>query len=498
MSEPPERQTPSGARTIAKALRGGDGLASRILLLTMGFVMLAEIAIYIPSIANFRNNWLRDRLSAAYTAALVLEAAPPEAIPEALTRDLLASVGAMSIAVKYPQTRRLLATSDNPAQVAERFDLRTASAWTAISGAFETLFGADDRNLLVIGEAPMGAEFIEIALEGAPLRAAMWGYSVNILLLSLLISGIVAALAVLALHWLVVAPVRRLTSSLIAFSQAPEDASRIIQPSGARHEIGRAEDALAQMQHSLLRELQQKKHLAALGLAVAKVSHDLRNMLSTAQLLSDRLGESSDTLVRNIGPKLIGTLGRAIGFCQSTLAYGRAVEPAPQMRPFLLREIVDEAIDVVAPNAGGAIAIANESALDLVLIADREQIFRVFMNLLRNAVDALAAAGPQPGRSARIVVRSLQIDGRARIEVSDSGPGVPQHARASLFEPFRGSTRAGGAGLGLAIAAELVEAHGGSIRLLEEGVEGGATFCIELPTRPAAPQRADPAQTCGR
>jgi signal transduction histidine kinase len=420
----------------------------------------------------------------------VLEAAPPEAIPEALTADLLASVGAMSIAVKYPQTRRLLAISDNPAQVAARFDLRTASPWSSIAGAFLTLFGPDDRNLLVIGDAPRGAEFIEIAIEGKPLRAAMWTYSVNVLLLSLLISGIVAALAVFALHVLVVSPVRRLTSSLIGFSQAPEDASRIIEPSGSRHEIGRAEEALAQMQRSLLRELQQKKHLAALGLAVAKVSHDLRNMLSTAQLLSDRLEESSDALVRSIGPKLIGTLGRAIGFCQSTLAYGRAVEPAPQPQAFALCAVVEEAIDVVAPSAGAHIALANECPPHVELVADREQIFRVLMNLLRNSVDALAAAGPQPGRSPVVAVRTRQEGGRAIIEVSDTGPGVPQHARANLFEPFRSSTRPGGAGLGLAIAAELVEAHGGSIRLLEQGVEGGATFCIELPASVLGPRRA--------
>lgn len=461
------------------------GLAARLLGLTIAFVMLAEVAIYIPSIANFRNNWLRDRLSAAYTAALVLEAAPPESIPESLTRDVLASVGAMTIALKKADARRLLAISDAPAHVDERFDLRTANPWISIKGAFATLLGSDQRIMLVVGDAPMGAEFIEITLPAAPLRAAMWTYSINILLLSLMISGIVATLAVLALHLLVVRPVRKLTSSLIAFSEAPEDSARIIRPDGGRHEIGRAQDALELMQRRLLAELQQKKHLAALGLAVAKISHDLRGMLATAQLLSDRLADSSDGIARGVGPKLISTLDRAIGFCQSTLAYGRAVEPAPRKSVFLLHGLIEEAMDSAAPEPSRRARIFNGAPDDLRLHADEEQMFRVFVNLLRNSLDALAAAGPQPGREAMIFVRAGKDAGRAMIEVSDTGPGVPPRVREKLFAAFQGSNRVGGSGLGLAIAAELVEAHGGTIRLLDEGREGGASFLIELPQNAA-------------
>lgn len=485
------------AKKTGDARKAGSrwtGLASRVLVLTIAFVMLAEIAIYIPSIANFRNNWLRDRLSAAYTAALVLEAAPPEAIPDQLKQNLLASVGAQSIALKDAETRRLLAVANMPEQVVERFDLRSASAWESIKGAFGTLRGHDGRALLVIGHAPMGGEFIEITIDEAPLREAMLRYSVNILLLSLIISIIVASLAVFALHLLVLRPVRRLTSSLIAFGDGPQDSSRVIVPSGSAHEIGRAEQALAQMQERLLTEFRQTKHLAALGLAVAKVNHDLRNLLSTAQLLSDRLADSPDKVARSVAPKLIGTLDRAIAFCQSTLVYGRAVEPAPQMTRFPLREAVAEAMEVVAP-LSASVSLRNEVAADLEIVADRDQIFRLLMNLLRNAVEALTAAGPQPGRDPCVIVRARRAAGRLLIEVSDTGPGVPDHARASLFQAFRGSTRAGGSGLGLAIAAELVQAHGGEIRLVDErersarppgAQEGGAIFCIDLPDRAGA------------
>ena len=88
-------ETPATERKVLRF-----GLASRVLLLTIAFVMLAEVAVYVPSIANYRNNWLRDRLSAAYTAALVLEAAPDSMVPDELKTELLSSVGTQSIAIK--------------------------------------------------------------------------------------------------------------------------------------------------------------------------------------------------------------------------------------------------------------------------------------------------------------------------------------------------------------------------------------------------------------
>lgn len=467
----------------------GGGLSARILLLTIAFVMIAEVAIYIPSIANFRNNWLRDRLIAGYTAALVLEAAPTDAIPDQLKADLLESVGAKTIVLKTQDARTLLAVADMPTAATDRIDLRTISAWQSITGAFTTLLARSERTLAVIGDAPRGAEFIELTLDDGPLRAAMWRYSFNILFLSLLISAIVASLAVLALHLLVLRPVQRLTTSLIAFRDDPEDPSRIIEPSGARHEMGRAEDALAATQSALLQELREKKRLASLGLAVAKINHDLRNMLATAQLLSDRLTHSPDPLGRAVAPKLIGTLDRAIAFCQSTLTYGRAVEPAPRLAPFRLREAADEARDIADPAGAGAVPIVNDVPGDFLLVADREQILRVLMNLLRNALDALAAAGPQPGEEARVRISAFREAGRVVIEVSDTGPGVPERARKNLFKPFLGSSRLGGTGLGLAIAAELVAGHGGEIRLADNAGDGGATFRIELPER-AQPLRA--------
>jgi signal transduction histidine kinase len=457
------------------------GLGERVVVLVIVFVMLAEIAIFVPSIANFRNNWLQDRLSAAYTAALVLEAAPGTAIPDTIKRQLLQNVGAYTIALKMGGTRRMLAVSDMPPRVEASYDLRRATPLQAIRSAFGTLGAKTNRVISVLGAAPMGGEFIEVTLREKPLREAMFRYSRNILLLSLVISMIVAGLAMAAIHLMVLRPVQRLTSNLMEFADDPEDASRIIKPSGTHTELGQAEEALAGMQQALAHELNQAKHLAALGLAVAKINHDLRNMLASAQLLSDRLADVSDPLSQRIAPKLIATLDRAIAFCESTLTYGRAAERPPSPRPVNLHKLASEAAEMVSPADFGQVRIVNDIGQDIETRADDEQILRVLVNLLRNAVEALENAGPQPGAEALVRVQAQKQDGRLLVSVSDTGPGIPENARDRLFRAFQGSTRRGGSGLGLAIAAELVRAHGGQIELAEPEPGVSTTFRFSLP-----------------
>jgi signal transduction histidine kinase len=459
------------------------GLATRILLLTAAFVMIAEIAIYIPSIANFRDSWLRDRLAAARTAALVFEAAPLDMIPPDLRKRILGSVGAMIIVAKVKNTHRLLAVSDMPPKVDEIYDLRSPSLLDSIAAAFRCLFAPKDHILTVLGNAPMGEGMLEITLDETPLVSALRRYSIDVLGVSLLISAVVAGLAFAAIHVLVLRPVRRLTSNIMAFGENPEDATGIAVPSGRSDEIGGAERALAAMQTALVRELSQKKHLAALGLAVAKINHDLRNMLASAQLFSDRLTGSSDPLAQRFAPKLVGTLDRAIAFCQATLAYGRAEEPPPKPRRFALQRIVADVVETAAPAEISSVAIECAVPRDLEVVADPDHLFRILMNLCRNALEALEAAGPAPGLAPRVTISARRSNGFIDIEVADTGPGLAPAARLALFEAFQGSTRKGGSGLGLAIAADLVRAHGGTIILLDRSP--GATFRITLPDRPA-------------
>lgn len=485
---PPSPETSPGVAAKPALLWSRFGLGSRLVLLVVCFVMLAEIAVFVPSIGNYRDNWLRDRLSSANTAALVFEAAPAEMVPPELAASILASVGARTIVLKMHDTRRLLAVSDMPERVDESFDLRNPSPWDSMAAALRAMVAPPGRVLQVVGNGPMGAEFVEVTIDEAPLLTAMRHYSANILLVSLIISGIVGGLAYLSLHWMVLRPVRRLTSSIMEFGSAPQDASRVIEPSGHNHEIGLAEEALAQMQEALARELNEKKNLAALGLAVAKINHDLRNILSSAQLLSDRLAELSDPLARRLAPRLVATLDRAIAFCQSTLAYGRAVERPSNFKRVALRSVLCDVAEQLVPADLKPVAVEIDVFEDIEVHADAEQLFRVFLNLIRNAVDALESAGPQPGRPALVRVSAMRDDGRVIVHVADSGPGIPEYRRERLFDAFQGSSRDGGSGLGLSIAADLVRAQGGEISLVETADNhlGGALFRITLP---AARQR---------
>jgi signal transduction histidine kinase len=471
------------------------GLPFKLLFLTVLFVMLAEILIFVPSIANFRVGWLIDRLTAARLAALAADAVPGGVVPEAVRGELLTTAQVRSVAIKSNQIRRLVLPASGPFTVDAKYDLRDVPdlgvfeqihrRFQLIADALAVFFAREDRMILVYGHPAAGpgsslavTEFVEIVLPEAPLKAAMLGYGLNVLGLSVIISIIAAALVYLTLSSLLVRPMMRITRNMLQFSENPEDTSRIIEPSGRMDEIGIAERELAHMQRELARMLHQKSRLAQLGLAVSKINHDLRNMLASAQLISDRLGALPDPTVQQFAPKLIASLDRAINFCNDILRFGRAAEAAPRRQLMFLRKQVEEVGEGLGlPRDGIAWRLEIEPALRID--ADPEHLFRILNNLCRNAVQAITVQ--HPGASAEIVVKAWR-EGRCVVtEVRDTGPGVPEKARAHLFQAFQGSARKGGTGLGLAIAAELAAAHGGALRLLE--TEIGAAFRLQIPDR---------------
>ena len=446
-------------------------LSARLLVLTVFFVMLSEVFIFVPSVARFRAEWLGSRMSAAHLAMLVVDAAPDRAVGEMLKSELLTQVGA-HVVIIHRNDARLVLSGGTPPPVHESFHLDDQGPWEKMLDALAVFVRGGDRVIRVISRSPADRSIsIELVLDESPLRARMVGYGLNIFWLSVVISFVTASLVYLSLYWLLVRPMRRVIGSMAAFSENPEDARRIIVPSGGRDEIGVAEQQLAAMQRELRAALAQKAHLAALGTAVAKINHDLRGILSSALLVSDQLETSDDPDVRRMAPTLIKAIDRAVAMCSQTLDYVGQDMPAHARARFALHPLVHEIKASMEVPADGGLHVGNRVIDAFHLLGDRDQVYRILHNLVRNAAEAGAAS---------VAVSARMRGGFAEIDIADDGPGLPPRAQEKLFQPFEGSARAGGTGLGLAIARELARGHGGDMALVSTGSDG-TVFRVTLP-----------------
>lgn len=478
ISEEATKALESPARSVPLA----RGLSTKLLVLTVIFVLIAEVLIFVPSIANFKLRWLEERLGTAAAVSVVLVQDDSESLPRLLQDQVLLAIGAKAIAVRDEGESRLLVIAEMPPEVDEHIDLAQTGPVSATVGALGTLFLGGDRILRVFGKVGESDTEFELVIPDRRLREAMLVYSRNVALLSLVISLFTATLVYAAIDRIMIRPIRTMTSSMLAFARAPSDPRRIIAPEDRSDEIGVAERELADMQRQLQKTLGEQKHLADLGLAVSKINHDMRNILASAQLLSDRLSGVRDPSVQAVAPKLLRALDRAASYSEGVLAYGRTQEAPPSRRRLRLKQLVDEVEDLLGVDAIGGIEFVNAVDPGFEVDADSEQLFRVLTNLSRNAIEAMA------GDDSAAVVRRLTISAErtgsvSTILVADTGPGLPQKARENLFAAFRGSARSGGTGLGLAIAHELVLAHGGSLDLLES--RGGRTvFTVTIPDQP--------------
>ena len=453
-----------------------NSLSGRFLVLTTVFVMLAEVMIFVPSVARFREDYLRDRLERAQIASLALLA--DDMIDGALEAELLENAGVYNIVLRRDETRQLMLSSPLPTPIAATYDIRDPSPVVLIRDALMQLAAGTNQVIRVIGAPVRDAGLlIEVTMETQPLRSAMIDYGLRILALSAVISVITAVLLFLAVKVLIVTPIRGVVGAIQSYAAEPEDARRIIRPKARVRELREAEDALLQLETELTHALKQKERLAQLGAAVAKVSHDLRNILTSAQLFTDRIEMSEDPTVRRMAPKLVNSIRRAVSLCESTLAFGRAEEPAPTLTVFRFADLVGDVIDSerLASEASD-ISFSEDIPAQLMLRADPEQMYRVLANLVRNARQALEVTD----RQGEINVTANEDDAAWWIRVRDTGPGLPEKARDKLFQPFQGGARKGGSGLGLAISAELVRGHGGRLELTETGPDG-AVFTIWLP-----------------
>lgn len=458
------------------------GLSTKLLILTILFIMIAEVVIFMPSVASFRLRWLEERLNTAAAVSIVLLQVDPSSLSRAAQNEVLVAIGAKAIAVRDGGVSTLLVVAEMPPEVDEHIDLEDTGTLEGIAGAMDTLFSGGDRMLRVFGHTGDSAKEFELVMPDRRLRAAMLGYARNVALLSLLISVFTAILVYTSIDRIMIRPIRAMTRSMLAFSEAPEDPSRVVRPEMRGDEIGVAQRELADMQHRLRRTLGEHKHLADLGLAVSKINHDMRNILASAQLMSDRLRGIRDPAVQALAPKLLRALDRAVSYSEGVLAYGRTQEPTPSRRRVRLRQLVDDVQGMLGIDQAGGIEFVNAVDARFEVDADSEQLLRVLTNLARNAVQAMAA-DEAPALVRRLTVSAERVGSVSRILVADTGPGLPPKARENLFAAFRGSARSGGTGLGLAIAQELARAHGGSVELVES-VGGRTIFCVSIPDQP--------------
>jgi len=461
--------------------RAPDGLSARLLLLTVAFTLAVEALIMGPNLAAFHERWLRDRLQAAELASVGVEALPYSAVEDDTAAELMRIGGVQAVALTEQGVRRLLLQAPNLPRAPELIDLRRQDSWGRLTDPWRTLFGHPDRSLRVQAKPRYrSGDFIEIVTPAQPLKLELKTFLLNSLIVSLLVSVTAGALLYGGLALLVLRPLRRVTRSMERFAVDPE--SEAEAPSDRHDEIGRVERELSRMQEEVRHSLRSRARLVALGEAVAKINHDLRNMLTSAQMASERLATSADPQVAKALPRLERALSRAANLSRNVLEYGRSEEPAAQKT----RVVLTKALTLAAEDAGlepDGVALIKQLPPRFAVEADADQLYRILVNLMRNARQAIEAdPGRPPERRGKgaITVSAFGQDGFCVVRIADDGPGIPPRLAERLFEPFVSSKSSEGTGLGLTISRELAALNGGDLRLVESD-GAGATFELRLP-----------------
>jgi signal transduction histidine kinase len=455
----------------------GNSLSSRVLWLTVGIIMLVEMVILIPSLGHERVAWLSERLTQAQLAAFSIGAAPNDYdhnAPDIAARlALLKRSGVESVSLLAPGAATRTINVDGPVTPDRRIDLRREPITLSMAYACQEALGFGGTHLEFTAPSQLqNSMMVRVIISAAALRRHLQTYAWHIAGLSLIIALVTGLLVFAALDRLLVRPMRIMTASIAGFRQDPEHAlqSDLSWLGNRRHdEISIAARELAAMQDELRTALWRNARLAALGTAVAKISHDLRNILTSALLVADRLQETADPVAKRAANTLIPAVERAAELVSQTVDFAREGPPALIRAPVGLRALVDEVAIAVSPEQT-SLEIDNQVPRSLVLALDRAQIYRVLINLLRNAAEAGAS---------RVVLSTEGENGHTELLVADNGPGLPERVQQNLFRPFTGSFRRGGTGLGLAIARDLTRAHGGDLVLRYTGPHGTA-FAMAL------------------
>ncbi len=480
-----------GVTTVGRTVSGGDeapaearrsflsDLRGRLLLITVGLILFALMLFYPLLAAGFRDSWLTERAQAAQIAALAVEAAPDGRVSDELSLELLDRAQVIAVVIVAEDRRELvLAPSIAINGPVIPIDLEELPAMSSIAGAFSILTAPEGRFLQIrMPDATTANEDMEVLVPEAPLKADLLAYSRNLLLIWLIVSVVVGVPLYFALYGLFVRPMHDLTDAITRYGQSPEGPETNHQASGS-YEMRKAHKALQDMQGEVSAAFRQRKRLADLGEVVAKINHDLRNSLTTAQIVSEGLSESEDPRVRSAAPRLERAIQRAVGLAESTLSYGKAAPPGPHFQDVAIKPLLNEAVEEVLaswPNVRVELVAADA----LRARVDPDHFHRIITNLCRNAARAICEHGVG-GRAGLVRISCAREDDVILLEIADDGPGIPDRILAKLFQPFAGSGARDGTGLGLAISRELARGMGGELELAHTG-EGGTVFLFRAP-----------------
>ena len=455
---------------------GPRTLSARVFWLTVSIIFVVDILVMMPGMGREWQNCLNNKVTQAAEVAVTVISGPAAGnFANAQTRDALSSLsGTIGITLMGGVKPISILPVSTSLQLDPNVDLDRVSLWQSAWQADREVLGLCAAYLPVNAAFPLGSDpRIQIVISARPLIAHLRGYVAQTVTYSVIVAALTGGLVYAALDRLLVKPMRIMTADIVAFRRDPEHA----RLSGLKwlsrkgdDEISRAAHELVIMQDELRTALWRNAQLAALGTAIAKMSHDLRNILGSALLVAGRFRSHGDPAIKQASALLISSMERAVELVTRTVDSADGRPPPVSRSPVVLRELVDEVADFIR-QGGTGMAIENQVPGSLVLPLDRNQMYRVLANLLRNAAEAQAG---------RATLTTEDEHGVSQLVVTDDGHGLPRKALAGLFRPFAGSGRNRGTGLGLAIARDLIRAHGGDLRLRKTGPDG-TEFIMSLP-----------------
>jgi len=457
-------------------------LSGKLLLMTIGFVMLAELVIFIPSAATFRQDWLTDRAQQAGLLAQALTGVPDYEASEILTAQFMQDTDVIMMSAKRDGMSEFMLGQPPEIGGVDLIDLREKSRFPLFRDAFRSFFGTAEGSLRVISDSPViGQDALELIVPKAKLQWAMRDYAKRIAVLSLAIAVITGLLIYLAMLFMIIRPIERLASGLADFREDPETRRSNLPPSSRKDEIGQLQREFYDMKQGVRASFKQRERLATLGMAVAKINHDLRNVLASASLISDRLTTEQDDRISKMGARLTRAIDRGIKLTSEVLNFSLSGQDEAELEVVRISLLVGEvAGDTIGGFGSGPrrITFTNKIPSEMIVTADKDHTYRIFHNLFRNAAQAMAKMREDEAVR-NLTVEAIPMGDHVSVLVKDTGPGLPDKAKDNLFKAFASASGQGSTGLGLTISQDLAREQGGDI-VLESTSAEGTVFAVCL------------------